>query len=88
MNPIGGGGGGTLLTAKKGTLHGNVYCEEYARRLEQAISFNLGLAKQLENAELSTPYEISGYKPLRRGCMRVLIKQQRAFCCCAFTCAL
>jgi len=48
-----------------GTKHGNVYCEEYARRLEQAISFNLGLEKQLENAELATDYEVTGYQPLR-----------------------
>lgn len=48
-----------------GTRHGNVYCEEYAKRLEQAISFNIGLEKQLENAELATDYEVKGYQPLR-----------------------
>ncbi|CAL1161568.1 unnamed protein product [Cladocopium goreaui] len=48
-----------------GTQHGNIYCEEYAKRFQQSISFNLGLEKQLENAELQTAYEISGYHPLR-----------------------
>lgn len=47
-----------------GTMHGNIYCEEYAKRFQQSISFNLGLEKQLENAELETDYEINGYKPL------------------------
>jgi len=54
-----------ILNNITGTKHGNIYCEEYAKRLEQAISFNLGLEKQLENAELATEYEIRGYQPLR-----------------------
>lgn len=48
-----------------GTQHGNIYCEEYAKRFQQSISFNLGLEKQLENAQLQTDYEINGYKPLQ-----------------------
>lgn len=55
-----------LVNNMTGTRHGNVYCEEYARRLEQAISFNLGLEKQLENAELATEYEVRGWQPLRQ----------------------
>jgi hypothetical protein len=33
--------------------------EEYAKRFQQSISFNLGLEKQLENAELQTAYVTS-----------------------------
>ncbi|CAJ1332243.1 unnamed protein product [Effrenium voratum] len=53
-----------IIDNMTGTLHGNVYSDQYAKTLRQSISFNLGLEKQLANAKLETSYEINGYQPL------------------------
>eukprot|EP00933_Yihiella_yeosuensis_P021713 TRINITY_DN1715_c0_g1_i2.p1 TRINITY_DN1715_c0_g1~~TRINITY_DN1715_c0_g1_i2.p1 ORF type:complete len:1866 (-),score=308.01 TRINITY_DN1715_c0_g1_i2:397-5517(-) len=46
----------TVIDNITSVKHGNIYCDEYAQQLSQAIKFNEELGKTLQNAELKTGY--------------------------------